>query len=78
MAVLNHGGNVRAGASPTAEVVTALQRGQKVATLEQSGKWTHIRITSEGGKTEPRDGWIFSSFLDPAVGKDVSSPAEHK
>jgi hypothetical protein len=78
MAILNHGGNVRAGASPTAEIVTALQRGQKVATLEQSGKWTHIRIGGESGKTEPRDGWIFSSFLDPAGGKEVSPPAERK
>ncbi|HMI96752.1 MAG TPA: SH3 domain-containing protein [Micropepsaceae bacterium] len=79
MAVLNHGGNVRAGASPTAEVVTALQRGQKVATFEQNGKWTHIRIGGESGKTEPREGWIFSSFLDdPAGGKDVPPSAERK
>jgi hypothetical protein len=78
IAILNHGGNVRAAASPTAEVVTALQRGQKVATFEQSGKWTHIRISGEAGKTEPRDGWIFSSFLDPAGGKDSSPTVEHK
>jgi hypothetical protein len=78
MAVLNHGGNVRAGPSPTAEVISALQRGQKVATFEQSGKWTHIRLGAESGKTEQKEGWIFSSFLDPPGGKEVSPTAEHK
>src|SRR6266567_99741 len=77
--VVNHTGNVRAGPSSTAEIVSALQKGQKVATFEKRGSWTHIRMSGEPGKTETREGWIFSSFLDdPAVGNAASPSAERK
>ena len=77
--VVNHGANVRSGPSSTAEIVSALQRGQKVATFEKRGSWTHIRMGGEPGKTESREGWMFSSFLDdPAVGNTASPTAEHK
>jgi hypothetical protein len=74
MAVVNHGANVRAGPSSTAEIVSALQRGQQVATFEKRGSWTHIRMGGEPGKTEPREGWIFSSFLDDPAGGNAASP----
>ena len=77
--VVNHTGNVRTGPSSTAEIVTGLQKGQKVATFEKRGSWTHIKMAGEPGKTEPREGWIFSSFLDDAgVGNTASPSAEHK
>src|SRR5207244_3017097 len=50
--VVNHSGNLRAGPSPTAEIVSGLQKGQKVATFEKRGSWTHIRMGAEPGKTE--------------------------
>jgi hypothetical protein len=76
--VVNHTGNVRTGPSSTAEIVSALQKGQKVATFEKRGSWTHIRMGAEPGKTEPREGWIFSSFLDdPAAGNTASPSADH-
>ena len=77
--VVNHTGNVRAGPSSTAEIVSALQKGQKVATFEKRGSWTHIRMSGEPGKTESREGWIFSSFLDEPAASNTASPSvEHK
>jgi hypothetical protein len=77
--VVNHTGNVRAGPSSTAEIVSSLPKGQKVATAEKRGSWTHIRYAGEPGKTEPRDGWIFSSFLDePTVSNAAAPSAETK
>jgi hypothetical protein len=77
--VVNHTGNVRSGPSSTAEIVSALQKGQKVATFEKRGSWTRIRMAASPGKTEPQEGWIFSSFLDePAVGTTASPSAESK
>ena len=61
-----HGANVRSGPSSTADVVSTLQRGASVVTLEQRGSWTLVRIPGESGKTEPQQGWVFSSFLEGA------------
>ena len=68
MAVVIHGANVRAGPSATADVVSTLQRGVNVATIEQRGAWTLVRIDGESDKTEPRQGWVYSSFLKAAGG----------
>jgi hypothetical protein len=66
MTLVIHGANVRSGPSATADVVTTLQRGASVATIEQRGSWTLVRIAGEGGKTEPQQGWVYSSFLEGA------------
>jgi hypothetical protein len=73
--VVNHTGNVRTGPSSTAEIVASLQKGQKVATFEKRGSWTHIRMSGETGKTESREGWIFSSFLDDPAGGNAAAPS---
>jgi hypothetical protein len=38
-------------------------RGASVATIEQRGSWTLVRIDGESGKTRPQQGWVYSSFL---------------
>jgi hypothetical protein len=73
MAVVIHAGNVRAGPSTGAAIVSTLQRGLKVATVEQRGNWTLVRIEDETGDTKPQQGWVYSSFLD-AGGSDQESP----
>jgi hypothetical protein len=79
LVVVNHGANVRGGPSGAAEVVWAVQKGQKVVPAEKSGNWTHIRMAGENGKTEPREGWVYSSFLDGAAGGDkTAAVAERK
>jgi hypothetical protein len=74
MAVVIHSGNVRAGPSTGAAIVSTLQRGLKVATVEQRGNWTLIRIEDETGDTKPQQGWVYSSFLE-AGGSDKQGPA---
>ena len=64
MVVVNRSANVRADASGTAAVISTLQRGLKVAVLEKRGSWTLVRIEDASGKTEPKQGWVASSFLD--------------
>ena len=61
MAVIARNGNVRSGPSKGAAVVATLQRGVKVAILEQQGNWTHIRVDTKDGKSQ--QGWMYSSFL---------------
>jgi len=65
--------NLRAGPSSTAPVISTVQRGQEVATLEQRGNWTHVRIDGDG-KTQPREGWVYRSFLKDAGDRDKNSP----
>jgi uncharacterized protein YgiM (DUF1202 family) len=64
MAVVNHAANVRAGPSSTAEIVSTLQRGGKVASLEQRGNWTLVEFAADNGKSQPRQGWVYSSFVE--------------
>jgi hypothetical protein len=64
MAVVNHAANVRVDASGSAAVIATLPRGTKVAVLEKRGAWTQVRIADEIGKTEPKQGWVATSFLD--------------
>jgi hypothetical protein len=66
MAVVNHAANVRAGPSSTAEIVSTLQRGLKVASLEQRGNWTLVEFAADNGKSESRQGWVYSSFVEAA------------
>ena len=80
MAVVNHGANVRAGPSSTADIVSALQRGQKVAAAEKRGSWTPLSEWAGSPARPNREKVeVFSSFLDdPAVGNTASPTAERK
>jgi len=75
MALVVRGANLRAGPSATAPVISTLQRGLQVATLEQRGNWMLVQIGGENGKTQPRRGWVFSTFLKDAGGSDMKPPA---
>jgi uncharacterized protein YgiM (DUF1202 family) len=77
MLVVNHAANVRTEASAAAAIVSTLQRGLKVVAVEKRGNWTLVRIEDASGKTEPRQGWVASSFLEAAdpSGK-ASDPAK--
>jgi hypothetical protein len=68
-AVLLRGANVRTAPSGDASVMLSLPRGTEVAPLERRGSWTRIQIKPDGNSTEPREGWIFTSFL-----KDADTP----
>jgi uncharacterized protein YgiM (DUF1202 family) len=74
MAVVIHAVNARAEPSTSAAIISTLQRGLKVATVEQRGSWTLVRIDGESGKAEPRQGWVYSSFLNDAGSSDKRSP----
>jgi uncharacterized protein YgiM (DUF1202 family) len=74
MAVLIHGANVRAGPSGNAEVISALQAGAKVATVEQRGNWTLVQMDGESGNAKPRQGWVYRSFLKDSDGPDRGLP----
>jgi exonuclease SbcC len=74
MAVLIHGANVRAGPSGTAEVISALQAGAKVATVEQRGNWALVQIDGESDNAKPRQGWVYRSFLKDSDGTDPGLP----
>jgi hypothetical protein len=69
LAVVVRGANVRSAPSGDASVMLTLPRGTKVATLERQGNWTRIQVQSDDNATQPREGWIFTSFL-----KDADSP----
>ena len=66
--------NFRATPSTGAEIITTLQQGLEVALLEQRSDWTRVRINSEDGVTQPREGWVYSSFLEDA-GRFATAPA---
>ncbi|MDE2475536.1 MAG: SH3 domain-containing protein [Alphaproteobacteria bacterium] len=65
-AVLLRGANVRTAPSGDASVMLTLPRGTEVAPLERRGSWTRIQVQPDGNSTEPREGWIFTSFLKEA------------
>lgn len=65
-AVLLRGANVRTAPSGDASVMLTLPRGTEVAPLERRGSWTRIQVKPDGTSTEPREGWIFTSFLKEA------------
>ena len=60
--------NLRAAPSTTARVIATLPRGLKVATIERRGEWTFVQVEGEGN-TQPRRGWVFSSFLKEETGE---------
>jgi hypothetical protein len=77
VAVVNHAANVRGDASATAAVISNLPRGAKVVVVEKRGSWTLVRVEDSSGKTEPRQGWMASSFLDAAdASGKASDPAK--
>jgi len=63
MAVVVREVNVRASPSNTATVVSTLQRGLKVARIEQRGSWALVQIEGADRNTRPRQGWVYGSFL---------------
>ena len=74
MAVVIGVANVRAEPSAKAAIISTLQRGLKVAAVEQRGNWTLVHIDRESGKAEPRQGWVYSSSLNDAGGSDKRPP----
>jgi hypothetical protein len=61
LAVVVRDVSVRARPSGTAEVISTLQRGLKVATLGYSGNWKLVQIDDK--KVQPRQGWVYHSVL---------------
>jgi uncharacterized protein YgiM (DUF1202 family) len=77
LVVVNHAANMRADASASAAVTSNLPRGAKVVAVEKRGSWTLVRVEDASGKTEPRQGWVASSFLDAADGSGkAADPAK--
>jgi Bacterial SH3 domain len=72
VATVLHNANVRTGPSTTTDVISTLQRGLRVAVIENKGNWTHVRFTGDKGGAQPMDGWVYSTFLQSAVA--VGSP----
>jgi len=73
-AVVIHAANVRTGPSGGSDVIATLQLGVKVAIIEQRGSWTLIQTSSESN-AKPQQGWVYSSFLKSADGRDIDRPA---
>jgi len=73
MALIVHNGNLRAGPSTGAAIVSTLQRGLKIAIVEQRGNWTRVQMDGKDGK--PQQGWLYSSFLknDDSIGTPPKS-----
>ena len=62
-ATVIRGANVRTAPSGDAIVMLSLPRGTQVVPLERQGSWTRIQVKAEGNSSEPREGWVFTSFL---------------
>ncbi len=77
MATILRSANVRSDPSKTATVISTLQRGTQVATVDTLSNWTLIRIDAKDGK--PQQGWVYSSFLKNLPDSNAaSSAAKHK
>jgi hypothetical protein len=68
MAVVVRDVSVRASPSGTAEIISTLQRGLKVATLGYSGNWKCVQIDDKN--IQPRQGWVYHSVLQYADDND--------
>ncbi|HEV2561283.1 MAG TPA: SH3 domain-containing protein [Rhizomicrobium sp.] len=76
MAVIVHNGNVRAEPSKEAAIVSTLQRGLKIAIVEQRGNWTSVQVAGKDGKSQ--QGWVYSSLLKTEDASSTPPPAKSK
>jgi hypothetical protein len=67
MATVIRSANVRANPAKTAAVISTLQRGAQVATIDERNNWTLVRI--DGSKSQ--QGWVYNSFLKAATGNTL-------
>jgi hypothetical protein len=63
-AVVKSAVNARTEPSASASIAWTLERGLKVTIVEERGNWTLVRADSKSDKGEPRQGWVYSSFLN--------------
>jgi hypothetical protein len=63
-AVVKSAVNARTEPSASASIVSTLERGLKVTIVEERGNWTLVRADNKSDKGEPRQGWVYSSFLN--------------
>jgi hypothetical protein len=56
-----------------------VQRGVKVATFEQHGNWTLVRLADDTGNANAPQGWVYSSFLkSTALADKEAVAAKHR
>src|SRR5665213_968254 len=66
LAVIVHAANLRTRSSASASIISTLRLGIEVATIQQQGNWTLVRVDDKNSHAGPRLGWVYSPFLKGA------------